>query len=107
MKPGGERVSNFRAVIAGGVPVMALLGLVACATTTTTPVSRQADPAFARKVVTYPSPAPPGTIIIDPGSHFTLSGTGRRASDPLRGRRRRGRIWVVGFGYRSHQTGMA
>jgi lipoprotein-anchoring transpeptidase ErfK/SrfK len=48
---------------------MALLGLVACATTTT-PVSRQADPAFARKVVTYPSPAPPGTIIIDAGTHF-------------------------------------
>ena len=68
MKPSG-RVSSFRAVIAGGVLGMALLGLVACATTTT-PVSRQADPAFARKVVTYPSPAPAGTIFIDPGSHF-------------------------------------
>ena len=43
---------------------------VCCATTTTTPVSRQADPAFARKVVTYPTPVPPGTIVIDPGSHF-------------------------------------
>ena len=49
---------------------MALLGLVACATTTTTPVSRQADPAFARTVVAYPTPVPPGTIVIDPGSHF-------------------------------------
>jgi hypothetical protein len=47
--------------------VVALLGLVACATTTTTPVSRQADPAFARKVVTYPTPVPAGTIVIDPG----------------------------------------
>ncbi len=28
------------------------------------------DPAFARKVVTYPTPEPPGTIVIDPGSHF-------------------------------------
>ncbi len=28
------------------------------------------DPAFARKVVTYPSPEPTGTIIVDPGSHY-------------------------------------
>jgi lipoprotein-anchoring transpeptidase ErfK/SrfK len=48
---------------------MAVLGLVACATTIT-PVSRQADRAFSRKVVTYPSPVPAGTIIVDPGSHF-------------------------------------
>jgi lipoprotein-anchoring transpeptidase ErfK/SrfK len=68
MKP-SDRVSSFRAVIAGGVLGMALSGLVACATTTS-PVSRQADRAFARKVVTYPSPATAGTIIIDPGSHF-------------------------------------
>jgi lipoprotein-anchoring transpeptidase ErfK/SrfK len=33
-------------------------------------VSRQADPAFARRVVTYSTPVPPGTIVIDPGSHF-------------------------------------
>ena len=68
MKP-GERILNFRAVIARGAAWMALLGLVACATTTT-PVSRQADPAFARKVVTYSSPVPPGTIVIDPANHF-------------------------------------
>jgi lipoprotein-anchoring transpeptidase ErfK/SrfK len=59
-----------RALVAGGVLAMALMGLVACATTTTTPVSRQADPAFARKIVTYPTPVPTGTIVIDPGSHF-------------------------------------
>jgi lipoprotein-anchoring transpeptidase ErfK/SrfK len=47
---------------------MALFGLVACATTT--PVSREADPAFARRVVIYPSPERPGTIVVDPGSHF-------------------------------------
>ena len=59
-----------RALVAGGLLAMALMGLVACATTTTTPVSRQADPAFARKIVTYPTPVPTGTIVIDPGSHF-------------------------------------
>jgi lipoprotein-anchoring transpeptidase ErfK/SrfK len=32
--------------------------------------SVEAGPAYARKVVTYPSLEPPGTIIIDPGSHF-------------------------------------
>jgi lipoprotein-anchoring transpeptidase ErfK/SrfK len=29
-----------------------------------------ADPAFARTVVASPTPVPPGTIVIDPGSHF-------------------------------------
>lgn len=33
-------------------------------------LQQQADPAYARKVVAYPSPEPPGTIIVDPGSHF-------------------------------------
>ncbi len=33
-------------------------------------VQQQADPAFARKVVAYPTPEPPGTIVVDPGSHF-------------------------------------
>ena len=28
------------------------------------------DPAFARTIVTYPSPEPAGTIIVDPGSHY-------------------------------------
>ena len=60
----------LRALITRGVPAMALFGLVACATTTTAPVPRQADPAFARKVVAYPTPVSPGTIVIDPGSHF-------------------------------------
>jgi lipoprotein-anchoring transpeptidase ErfK/SrfK len=47
---------------------LALFGLAACATTK--PVSREADPAFARTVVAYPSREKPGTIIVDPGSHF-------------------------------------
>jgi lipoprotein-anchoring transpeptidase ErfK/SrfK len=66
----GETVLVLRALIVRGGAAIALLGLVACATTTTTPVSRQADPAFARRAVTYPTPVPPGTIVIDPGSHF-------------------------------------
>ena len=49
---------------------MTLLGLVACATTTTTQVSRQADLAFARKAVTYPTSVRVGTIVIDPANHF-------------------------------------
>jgi len=28
------------------------------------------DPNFVRTVVTYPTPEPPGTIIVDPGSHY-------------------------------------
>jgi lipoprotein-anchoring transpeptidase ErfK/SrfK len=28
------------------------------------------DPAFVRSVVTYPSPEPRGTIVVDPGSHY-------------------------------------
>jgi lipoprotein-anchoring transpeptidase ErfK/SrfK len=31
---------------------------------------RRTNSAFARRSVTYPSPEPPGTIIVDPGSHF-------------------------------------
>jgi lipoprotein-anchoring transpeptidase ErfK/SrfK len=32
-------------------------------------VPRQADPAFARKVVSYSTSVPPGTIVIDPADH--------------------------------------
>src|ERR1700691_3241053 len=57
-----------RALIAGFATGGFLIGLGAC--TTMPAPSLEADPAYARKVVTYPSPEPPGTIIIDPGSHF-------------------------------------
>jgi lipoprotein-anchoring transpeptidase ErfK/SrfK len=57
-----------RAVTTGALASGALAGLFGC--TTAPEPTLQADPAFARKVVTYPSPEPPGTIIIDPGSHF-------------------------------------
>ena len=66
----GETVLVLRTIMTKVVLAMALLGLVACATTSTTPASRQADPAFARKVVTYPAHVSAGTIVIDPGSHF-------------------------------------
>jgi lipoprotein-anchoring transpeptidase ErfK/SrfK len=65
MGPGSGSVAKG---CANGVVAIALLCLGAC--TTTAPMSREADPAFARKVVTYPSPERPGTIIVDPGSHF-------------------------------------
>jgi lipoprotein-anchoring transpeptidase ErfK/SrfK len=68
MRPRNTKVPNRSAAVAGGVCGFVLFALAACATTT--PVPREADPAFARRVVTYPSPAPPGTIVVDPGSHF-------------------------------------
>jgi lipoprotein-anchoring transpeptidase ErfK/SrfK len=55
-------------VAGAAVAATAVFGLVACATTA--PVPRVADPAFARTVVSYPSPQRPGTIVVDPGSHF-------------------------------------
>ena len=61
-----SRPSAYAAVVAG-IGGIALSGLVACSTA---PVLRQADPAFARKVVTYASRERPGTIVVDPGSHF-------------------------------------
>jgi lipoprotein-anchoring transpeptidase ErfK/SrfK len=44
-----------------------LTGLIGCATA---PESRQMDPSFARQNVTYTTHEPPGTIVIDPSSHF-------------------------------------
>jgi lipoprotein-anchoring transpeptidase ErfK/SrfK len=67
MNPKAARVSSRRAVI-GGVAGLNLLALLGCATTA--PVSRAVDPSFARRVVAYPTPEPPGTIVIDPGGHF-------------------------------------
>ena len=61
---------NCRAVIARCASVVILLGVVACATTSTTQVSRKVDPGFARKVVTYLTPVRAGTIVVDPGNHF-------------------------------------
>ncbi len=59
-----------RAIIAGGFAGFAWLGLVGCATTSTTQGPEANDPQFARQVVSYPTREKPGTIVIDPGSHF-------------------------------------
>jgi lipoprotein-anchoring transpeptidase ErfK/SrfK len=75
-----------RAVITTGLAGAAVFGFAGCTTTgnntassnsssgfynaTSAEEPRGPDPAFARKVVTYPSPEPPGTIVVDPGSHF-------------------------------------
>jgi lipoprotein-anchoring transpeptidase ErfK/SrfK len=44
-----------------------LTGLIGCATA---PESRQMDPSFARQDISYATREPPGTIVIDPSSHF-------------------------------------
>jgi lipoprotein-anchoring transpeptidase ErfK/SrfK len=72
MKPGNGRIPNRYAVAAGGIGWIVLFGLIAC--TTTAPVSREADPSFARKVVTYPSRERPGTI--QGGGQATRYGVG-------------------------------
>jgi lipoprotein-anchoring transpeptidase ErfK/SrfK len=60
-----------RAMIAGIAAGCAFVGLGGCTgMLEQSPTVQGADPAFARKVVSYPSPEPPGTIIVDPGSHF-------------------------------------
>jgi lipoprotein-anchoring transpeptidase ErfK/SrfK len=73
MKPRVSKSPNWRAVIAGSFVCFAWMTLVGCTTSTTTTTTEQTlqvDPAFARKVVSYPSSERPGTIVIDPGSHF-------------------------------------
>ena len=104
----GKRASYFRVIIASGVLAMALLALVACATTTN-PVSRQVDPAFARKVVAYPSPAPPGTVIVDPGRHFLylVQGGGQaiRYGSALAGKDLGGRVRLPFTPNRNGRTG--
>jgi lipoprotein-anchoring transpeptidase ErfK/SrfK len=58
---------NRRTVLS--VSVALAVGALAGCTTTSQP-ALQADPVWARKVVAYPSPEPPGTIVVDPGAHF-------------------------------------
>jgi lipoprotein-anchoring transpeptidase ErfK/SrfK len=60
-----------RVLLANGLATVAMLGLADCATTSNTaPQSREADPAFARTTVAYSTKEKPGTIVIDPGSHY-------------------------------------
>ena len=57
-------VAAVFALGAGGL----LTSLGGC--TTAEPQRREADPAFARKTVVYETRESPGTIVVDPGSHF-------------------------------------
>jgi lipoprotein-anchoring transpeptidase ErfK/SrfK len=68
MEPKVSGRPSRRAVARGAIAAGVMAALAGC--TTAPAPTLQADPAFARKVVTYPSPEPPGTIIVDPGSHF-------------------------------------
>ena len=55
-------------MVAGFVAAVAAPGLAGCVTTSEQPTGP--DPAFARAIVNYPTPEPPGTIVVDPGSHY-------------------------------------
>jgi lipoprotein-anchoring transpeptidase ErfK/SrfK len=66
MHAGNKKVPKPGAGLAGLVAALALLA--ACTTARQAP--READPAFARATVTYPSPEKAGTIVVDPGSHY-------------------------------------
>ncbi len=57
-----------RAFIAGAAASGIAFAFAGC-TAAPTP-TLQADPAYARKIVNYDTPEAPGTIIIDPGSHY-------------------------------------
>jgi lipoprotein-anchoring transpeptidase ErfK/SrfK len=59
---------TYCAGLFGALAIGLLAGLPGC--TAAPPPTLQADPVWARKVVAYPSPEPPGTIIVDPGAHF-------------------------------------
>jgi lipoprotein-anchoring transpeptidase ErfK/SrfK len=59
---------TYRSGLFGALAIGVLAGLPGC--TAAPPPTLQADPIWARKVVAYPSPEPPGTIIVDPGAHF-------------------------------------
>lgn len=58
-----RRATTLAGIVFAGVAVW----LGGCATTSPT---READPAYARKVVTYNTREMPGTIVVDPTNHF-------------------------------------
>ncbi|HUZ30850.1 MAG TPA: L,D-transpeptidase [Xanthobacteraceae bacterium] len=65
-----EFLTHIRASALAAVAALALASCTAATFMTADEQPKGADPAFARRVVTYPSPEPAGTIIVDPGSHF-------------------------------------
>jgi lipoprotein-anchoring transpeptidase ErfK/SrfK len=58
-----------RSVVAGICAASLASGLCGCVTTQQQ-TARAPDPAFARTVVNQQFREPPGTIVVDPGSHF-------------------------------------
>jgi lipoprotein-anchoring transpeptidase ErfK/SrfK len=87
MKIGFAGLPRRQMRVVRGVACAVLLALAACAGGTTnsgiytmpTEEPRRPDPAFARQVVAYPTRERPGTIIVDPGSHFLyfIQGSGQ------------------------------
>ena len=65
------------------------------------------DPAFLRAEVYFPTPEPPGTIVIDPARPLPLLHAARRPRDPLRRRRRQAGLCLVGRRDHQQQAGMA
>jgi lipoprotein-anchoring transpeptidase ErfK/SrfK len=68
--------------IASGVASLLLISVTGCVTA---PASREADPAFARQTVAYATHEAPGTIVIDPASHFLylVQGGGKAIRSPV------------------------
>jgi lipoprotein-anchoring transpeptidase ErfK/SrfK len=64
--PLGTWVFSRRALLTG----VSALAVAGCATTSAPQQSREVDPAYRRKVVTYDMREAPGTIVVDPSNHF-------------------------------------
>jgi lipoprotein-anchoring transpeptidase ErfK/SrfK len=67
--PLGTWVFSRRALLTG----VSALAVAGCATTSAPKQSREVDPAYQRKVVTYDTREAPGTIVVDPAG-FGWSG---------------------------------
>jgi lipoprotein-anchoring transpeptidase ErfK/SrfK len=65
----GTTLVFSRRALLMGLSVIAL-DLAGCATTSAPRQSREVDPAYRRKVVTYDTREAPGTIVVDPANHF-------------------------------------
>jgi lipoprotein-anchoring transpeptidase ErfK/SrfK len=69
-----------RAFLKGGSVAGAALGLAGCSTTNVPwQQTRTVDPIYRRTAVRYDTREAPGTIVVDPGSHFlyAVQGTGQ------------------------------
>jgi lipoprotein-anchoring transpeptidase ErfK/SrfK len=66
----GTLAFSRRALLMGGSATGVAFGLAGCATTSTPTQSREVDPGYRLKVVTYATREAPGTIVVDPSNHF-------------------------------------